>query len=83
MTNSYQRLATEIKMRVASSKGSAALIALILTADQARRSFDAAIATKADLTQQQYNVLRILRGAGAQGLPLLEVGERMIRNHPV
>jgi DNA-binding MarR family transcriptional regulator len=30
------------------------------------------------LTQPQYNVLRILRGAGATGLPTGEVGERMV-----
>ena len=30
------------------------------------------------LTQPQYNVLRILRGAGSVGLPTGEVGERMV-----
>jgi DNA-binding MarR family transcriptional regulator len=30
------------------------------------------------LTQPQYNVLRILRGAGPDGLPSGEVGERMV-----
>ncbi|HEU5040891.1 MAG TPA: MarR family transcriptional regulator [Gemmatimonadales bacterium] len=30
------------------------------------------------LTQPQYNVLRILRGAGAAGLPTGEVGARMV-----
>jgi DNA-binding MarR family transcriptional regulator len=30
------------------------------------------------LTQPQYNVLRILRGAGAAGLPTGEVGQRMV-----
>jgi DNA-binding MarR family transcriptional regulator len=30
------------------------------------------------LTQPQYNVLRILRGAGSAGLPTGEVGERMV-----
>ena len=34
------------------------------------------------LTSQQFNVLRILRGAGPQGLPTLEVGERMIERTP-
>jgi DNA-binding MarR family transcriptional regulator len=32
----------------------------------------------ADLTPTQYNVLRILRGAGAEGLSCSEIGERMI-----
>ena len=31
-----------------------------------------------ELTQPQYNVLRILRGAGAAGLPTGEVGDRMV-----
>ena len=35
-----------------------------------------------DLTQPQYNVLRILRGAGAAGLPCGEVGERMVSRDP-
>ena len=35
-----------------------------------------------DLTQPQYNVLRILRGAGATGLPCGEVGERMVSREP-
>lgn len=34
------------------------------------------------ITMQQYNVLRILRGAGADGLPTLAVGERMIERTP-
>ena len=35
-----------------------------------------------DLTQTQYNVLRILRGAGPQGLTAGEIGERMITRDP-
>jgi DNA-binding MarR family transcriptional regulator len=34
------------------------------------------------LTQPQYNVLRILRGAGADGLPSQEVGARMVSREP-
>lgn len=34
------------------------------------------------LTHQQYNVLRILRGAGERGLPILDIGERMINRLP-
>ena len=34
------------------------------------------------ITPQQYNVLRILRGAGAEGLPTLSIGERMIEQTP-
>jgi DNA-binding MarR family transcriptional regulator len=35
-----------------------------------------------ELTQPQYNVLRILRGAGDEGLPLGEIGERMVNREP-
>jgi DNA-binding MarR family transcriptional regulator len=34
------------------------------------------------VTDQQYNVLRILRGAGKNGLPTLEIAERMIERAP-
>jgi DNA-binding MarR family transcriptional regulator len=35
-----------------------------------------------DITSTQYNVLRILRGAGAEGLCRNEVGERLVRTVP-
>jgi DNA-binding MarR family transcriptional regulator len=35
-----------------------------------------------DLTQPQYNVLRILRGAGADGLPSGEIAARMVSREP-
>jgi MarR family transcriptional regulator, organic hydroperoxide resistance regulator len=34
------------------------------------------------ITTQQYNVLRILRGAGPNGLPTLSIAERMIQRAP-
>ncbi len=34
------------------------------------------------ITLQQFNVLRILRGAGDEGLPTLEVADRMIEQTP-
>lgn len=34
------------------------------------------------VTEQQYNVLRILRGAGPEGLACLTIGERMITRVP-
>ncbi len=34
------------------------------------------------ITQVQYNILRILRGAGADGLPCVEIGNRMITRVP-
>jgi DNA-binding MarR family transcriptional regulator len=46
-----------------------------------RRRFAAVIAPSG-VTPQQYNVLRILRGAGDGGLPTLEIAERMVENTP-
>ncbi len=34
------------------------------------------------VTDQQYNVLRILRGAGPEGLPTLDIADRMIEHAP-
>jgi DNA-binding MarR family transcriptional regulator len=35
-----------------------------------------------EITQPQYNVLRILRGAGSEGMPSGEIGERMVNREP-
>ena len=35
-----------------------------------------------EITQPQYNVLRILRGAGDAGLPSGEIGDRMVSRDP-
>jgi DNA-binding MarR family transcriptional regulator len=35
-----------------------------------------------DLSPTQYNTLRILRGAGTEGLPCSQVGERMVNRDP-
>ncbi len=56
-------------------------MALMRTADDARRFMGAGIA-QAGITLQQYNVLRILRGAGGEALPTLEIGERMVERTP-
>ena len=51
------------------------------TADLVRRLATAMIEPHG-ITLQQFNVLRILRGAGDDGLPTLEVAERMIEQTP-
>jgi DNA-binding MarR family transcriptional regulator len=56
-------------------------VALMRTADAVRRVHAAAI-EPAGVTVQQYNVLRILRGAGKDGLPTLEIAARMIEQTP-
>lgn len=62
-------------------KAAEASVALMRTADLVRRNI-AAILEGCDLTPQQYNVLRILRGAGAKGLPTLDIAQRMIEETP-
>jgi MarR family transcriptional regulator, organic hydroperoxide resistance regulator len=56
-------------------------VSLLRTADLIRRAVSVAIDAKG-ITVQQYNVLRILRGAGGDGLPTLEIAERMIERTP-
>ena len=58
-----------------------AVVALIRTADIVRRAVGDVVEPHG-ITAQQYNVLRILRGAGDAGLPTLEIAERMIEQTP-
>jgi MarR family transcriptional regulator, organic hydroperoxide resistance regulator len=64
-----------------SSRSQEGILGLLRTADVIRR-FVARVLEPYDVTPQQYNVLRILRGAGCQGLPTLTVGERMVEEAP-
>ena len=63
------------------SKGQEAAVTLMRTADVVRRLVGAAVEPHG-ITVQQYNVLRILRGAGCDGLPTLEIAQRMIEQTP-
>ena len=63
------------------TKSQEAYVALLRTADDAKR-FVSLVLEPEDVTLQQYNVLRILRGAGRGGLPTLAVAERMIERTP-
>ena len=56
-------------------------MALLRTVDLLRRAL-AGVVEAHGITLQQYNVLRILRGAGAGGLPTLDVADRMIEQAP-
>ncbi len=58
-----------------------AAVSLLRTADLVRRAI-AVVVEPYGITPQQYNVLRILRGAGEKGLPTLEIAERMIEQTP-
>jgi DNA-binding MarR family transcriptional regulator len=56
-------------------------LGVVRTASLVRRAITKVVAPFG-LTQPQYNVLRILRGAGKNGLPTLEVRARMIDEAP-
>jgi DNA-binding MarR family transcriptional regulator len=58
-----------------------AYVALLRTADDAKRHMGQLLEASG-VTLQQYNVLRILRGAAEEGLPTLSVAERMIERTP-
>jgi DNA-binding MarR family transcriptional regulator len=58
-----------------------AAIALLRTADILRARVEAALLPHG-VSPEQYNVLRILRGAPDQSLPTLEIASRMIARSP-
>ena len=63
------------------SLGQEAVLAMFRTSDLMQRRL-ARVLAPSGVTQQQYNVLRILRGAGPDGLPTLAIGDRMIERTP-
>src|SRR3954470_14782295 len=63
------------------SREQQATLGLLRTSDALKRSL-AQVVEPHGITPQQYNVLRILRGAGPDGLPTLTIGERMIEQTP-
>lgn len=56
-------------------------VALLSSADRVR-TFTSGTIEPHGITGQQYNVLRILRGAEPEGLPTLTIAERMIERAP-
>lgn len=76
------RLQTEIKQGPAfTSLEQEAMLNLLRTADTCLQGLTAVL-RPFGLSHSQYNVLRILRGAGAEGLPCREIAERMITHDP-
>jgi DNA-binding MarR family transcriptional regulator len=59
----------------------AVVISVLRTADRMRRRGEALLAPH-DVTLQQFNVLRILRGARPDGLCTLAIAQRMIEQTP-
>jgi len=68
-------------MSVFESPAQEALLALMVTASELRANVDRVLA-EAGLTGEQFNILRILRGAGEEGHPSGEIGCRMIDRSP-
>ena len=56
-------------------------VALLRTTDVVRRRL-AQVVARENITLQQYNVLRILRGAGSESLSALQIGDRLIEQAP-
>ena len=82
MNDRASSLQREIRQtRAFRSASQEAAVGLLRTADLVRRRF-CEVLTPHGITLAQYNVLRVLRGAGPEGLPTLEVAERLIEHAP-
>lgn len=57
------------------------VLSLVRTADEVVVPMNEVL-RDAGLSQSQYNILRILRGAGEEGQPCGEISERMVRRDP-
>lgn len=75
-------LQAELKQTVPfGSREQEAYLSLLRTADALQAQVEMWL-KEFGLTGTQYNALRILRGAGPNGLPCREIGERMITHDP-
>ena len=63
------------------SRAQDTVVTLFRTAGRLRRLF-ASLVEPYGITLQQFNVLRILRGAGKGGLPTMAIAERMVEADP-
>lgn len=63
------------------SGGAEVAVGILRTAAVLERHYNQ-IVTRRGITIQQYNVLRILRGAGSRGMPTLVIRDRMIHEAP-
>jgi DNA-binding MarR family transcriptional regulator len=76
------RLQQDIKQsRPFATPAQEAAMSVLRAADRVRRHLGRVVGREG-LTHQQYNVLRILRGAGGTPLSALEIGERLIEETP-
>jgi DNA-binding MarR family transcriptional regulator len=67
--------------RLVHSRQQDAVVSILRTANYLDR-FCSPVFDQHGITSQQFNVLRILRGAGLGGLPTLDIAERMIEQAP-
>jgi MarR family transcriptional regulator, organic hydroperoxide resistance regulator len=75
-------LQAELKQKIPfASREAEAYLSLLRTTDALQTQVEARL-KEFGLTGTQYNALRILRGAGPEGLPCREIGERMITRDP-
>lgn len=82
MNEKRSRLQEELQQqRPFTSLAEEGVISLLKTADLIRKHY-AQVVEPHGITLQQYNVLRILRGSGREGLPTMSIGERMIEETP-
>jgi DNA-binding MarR family transcriptional regulator len=80
--NMGKGLEEELKQTIPfSSREQEAYLSLLRTSDALQSRVEAKL-KEFGLTGTQYNALRILRGAGADGIPCSEIGERMITRDP-
>jgi DNA-binding MarR family transcriptional regulator len=63
------------------SRSQEAVVALLRTSEVVRSYFERFLEPHG-VTLQQYNVMRILRGAGGDGLPTLDISSRMVERTP-
>ena len=75
-------LQAELKQNIPfTSREQEAYLSLMRTVDALQAQVEARL-KEFGLTGTQYNALRILRGAGREGLPCREIGDRMITRDP-
>jgi DNA-binding MarR family transcriptional regulator len=70
-----------VQRRPFQAGGAEVAVGILRTAAVLERHYNG-IVTKRGITIQQYNVLRILRGAGDEGMPTLVIRDRMIHEMP-
>src|SRR4029077_6851632 len=82
MAGKRSSLQTEIRQnKPFQSPAQEAILALFRTSELLERRL-AQLVEPRGISLQQYNVLRILRGAGQQGTPTLDIADRMIQKTP-